>query len=316
MSNLTTSIQLTANSTYKLNNGLQIPVAGYGIYLVPKHQTQEYVYTALDVGYRHIDGAVGYGNEAEAAKGIHQFLQDHPDVKREDIWFTTKIRNSEHGYEKTKAEVEGIAQRVKEWIGYVDLVLLHSPKSSPELRLASWKALQEYVQPNNTLHVKSLGVSNFGVRHLEELLNWDGLLVKPVLNQLELHPWSPKLQLREYLAKHEILAEAYSPLTQGAKTNDPELLELEHKYGVLRFEILLKWSYIQGFIVLAKTVNKDRIKLNFEILPPGQPAEDALGEETHYGKVDLDLNILEALDKPDSDEIFTWDHVDPTKYEP
>lgn len=317
MSNLTTSIQLTKTSTYKLNNGTHIPVIAFGIYEVPKAETKELVYQALVDGYRHIDGAVGYRNEEEAAQGIQQFINDSKGaVTRKDIWFTTKITNEMHGYEKTKKEVEGIALRVKQYIDYVDLVLIHSPKSSKELRLGTWKALQEFVlNPSNpVLNIHSIGVSNFGIKHIEELLAWDGLLVKPVVDQLELHPWSPQLKLREYLVEHDILAEAYSPLTQGVKLNDPELLQLEHTYRVPKGEILLKWSFLQGFIVLVKSVHKDRIKQNIDVLPDGSH-HDTLDDDTHFGKVDLDINILDKLNKPDSHEVVTWGGNDPTLYE-
>lgn len=317
MSNLTTSIQLTSSSRYKLNNGLHIPVSGFGVYEIPIDQTHDLVYEALVQGYRHIDSAVGYKNEKQCAQAIADFLKDHPDVPRSDIWFTTKITNDQHGYEEAKKAVAGIAADVKEYIDYVDLVLVHLPKSNKQLRLDTWKALQEFVldPANPVLQIRTIGVSNFGIKHLEELFKWDGLLVEPAVDQLELHPWLPHLKLREYLVSHHILAEAYSPLTQGAKLNDPELLELEKKYKIPKVEILLKWSYLQGFIVLAKTAKKERIKENFNILPRAQTSSDPLDDTTHSGKVDLDLNILSALDKPDSHDVITWGHQDPTMYE-
>lgn len=315
MSNLTTAIQLTKSSTYKLNNGLHIPVAGFGVYLIPADEAADMVYQALVDGYRHIDSAVGYGNQGQAAAGIAKFVKDHPHVTREQIWFTTKITTAQHGYEETKKAIQEIANDVKQHIGYVDLVLIHAPNSNKEKRLATWKALQEFqINPNNkVLPVKSIGVSNFGVTHLQEILSWDGLLVKPVVDQIELHPWKPQLELRKFLIEHDIIAEAYSPLTQGVHLDDPELLELEKKYKMSKIEILLKWSYLQGFVVLAKTSKKDRIKQNLDILPDDRKS-DALEEETHLGKVDLDPGILEVLDKPDSHVSFTWNGDDLTTY--
>ncbi|CAG86706.1 DEHA2D02442p [Debaryomyces hansenii CBS767] len=314
MSNLTTSIQLTKQSRYRLNNGHQIPVTGFGCYEVPLNKSKELVYEALKAGYRHIDCAAGYRNEKETAQGVAEFLKENPDVDRQDIWYTTKIQNSDHGYEETKKAVQKISDNVKQYIGYVDLVLIHSPKSNKEKRLATWKALQEFVtNPTNpVLNIKSLGVSNYGIAHLEELLNWDGLLIKPVVDQLELHPWLPQLKLREYLVEHDILAEAYSPLTQGYKLNDKELLDLEAKYKIPKAEILLKWSFLQGFIVLVKSEKVERIKQNLGVLADGK--NDELDETTHLGKVDLDYEILEALDKPESHEVLTWGNQDPTQY--
>lgn len=314
MSNLTTSIQLTKDSRYRLNNGYHIPVMAYGVYLVPKEKAAELVYQALVDGYRHIDSAVAYKNQRESSQGIAKFLKEHPDkATREDIWFTTKIANGQQGYEETRKAIEEIAADVKEYIDYVDLVLIHSPKTSKEKRLGTWKALQEYVcNPSNSiLNVHSIGVSNYGIPHLKELLGWEGLLVKPVVNQLELHPWLPHLKLREYLVENDILAEAYCPLTHGFKLNDPELLELEKKYGILKIEILLKWSLLQGFIVLVKTEKFERLKQNLDVLPDGHP--DELGG-TSFGKVDLDEGILEKLNKPESHDVLTWNGVDPTLY--
>lgn len=292
----TTSREVTRYLKRKLNNGQEIPVAGFGVYAISKRNTFDLVYEALVQGYRHIDNAVLYGNEKEAAQAVEQFVNDsNGKVKRSDIWYTTKIYDGDHGYERTRAGVEAIAGRVKEHIGYVDLVLVHSPLSNREKRLGTWKALQEYQGDpgNGTLQINSIGVSNYGIRHLEELFSWEGYKVKPVLNQLELHPWLPHIELRKYLEKHDIEAEAYSPLTQGYNLDDPELLALEKKYKVSKIEILLKWSYLQGFIVLAKTGKKERVKQNLEVLP-----------ET--GVVQLDEGIVRALDKPGSKESFVW----------
>lgn len=314
MSSSTTSIQLTRHSKYRLNNDHSIPVTGYGVYLVPPEKTALLVYDALKAGYRHIDTAVGYRNEKEAAQGIAKFLDEDKTVSRQDIWFTTKLYLSQFGYEETKKAVAEIADKVKPYIEYVDLVLLHCPMPSKEKRLGTWKALQEYVlDPNNpVLNIKSLGVSNFGEKHIEELLNWDGLLVKPVVDQLELHPWLPRVELRKYLISHDILVEAYSPLTQGHKLNSPELLELESKYKIPKTEILLKWSFLQGAIVLVKTENPERISQNLNILPDA--LSDELDQSSKWGIVDLDPEIVEKLDKPQSKEILTWHGQDLCSY--
>lgn len=318
MSNITTSRQLTRTTRYRLNNGQHIPVAGFGVYTVPKAETLDLVYEALVQGYRHIDSAVVYGNEEESAEAIAKFIKDsNGKVSRSDIWFTTKVFNHQQGYEETKQAIEEIASRVKKHIEYVDMVLIHSPLTNKEKRLGTWKALQEFVTDpaNNVLRINTIGVSNYGKRHLEELFNWDGLVIHPAVDQVELHPWLPQIELREYLASHNILVEAYSPLTQGQKLQDPELLELEHKYKVPKIEILLKWSYLQGFIVLAKTSKKERIKQNLSVLPEAKAPADTLDDTSHSGKIDLDINILEALNKPDSNEIMSWGNVDPTKYD-
>lgn len=312
----TAAKQLTRTTKYKLNNGNWIPAAGFGVYLLKPSECYKLVYEALTQGYRHIDSAMGYNNQKDAARAISDFVKQTPDVSREDIWFTTKISNTSQGYEKTKEAVAQIAADVKQYIDYIDLILVHSPMTSKGKRLGTWKALQEFVinPSNDVIHVHSIGVSNFGEHHIEEILQSDELIIKPVLNQLELHPWLPKLKLREYLTKHGIAVEAYAPLTEGYKLNDPELLELEKKFSISKIEILAKWSYLQGFIVLIKTSKAERVKQNFEILPAGQTSDDPLNETSNLGKIDLDLDLLEALEKFNTGEVFCWGGKDPIEY--
>ena len=316
MSNLTSAIQLTRQSTYKLNNGSHIPVIGFGTYLLDASQAADLTYQALKDGYRHIDTALAYHNEKEVSQGIKRFLKDHPEVQRSDIWFTTKIDTQSLGYEETKKAVERIKNDVKDNIEYVDLILIHSPLASKARRLGTYQYLQELVlNPNDApLIVKSIGVSNYGVDHLEELFNWEGYLIKPVLNQLELHPWLPRLELREYLYKHEILAEAYSPLTQGYKLDDPELLAISKESGLTPAEILLKWSFLQGFIVLVKSDKPTRIQQNLDILPQGKKDDDELQEGVNLGVVSLNPDIIEKLNKPESHVVLTWGGKDPTLF--
>lgn len=313
---VTASIQLTQNSTFRLNNGLHIPVAAYGVYQLPPQDTIDLVYAALDAGYRHIDSADCYGNQGEAAQGIARFLKANPHVSRQDIWFTTKVYNTDHGYDKTMAALSRISAAVLPHIDYVDLVLIHSPLTSKKLRLETYKALQEVVQnpAHKVLSLKSIGVSNYGVKHLEELFAWSEFAVPPVVNQIEVHPWLPRVALRKYLAEKNIVPEAYSPLTQGVKLNSPDLLRLADKYKVDKIEMLLKWSYLQGLVVICKTSKRDRIKTNFGYLP-AKKIDDGLEENAILGVVDLAPELLQELDMPDSREVCTWGGVDPTEYE-
>ncbi|SCU95714.1 LAFA_0G01816g1_1 [Lachancea sp. 'fantastica'] len=294
---------INQETKYKLNNGLEIPVAGFGVYRISPEDTEERVYQALKAGYRHIDSAVAYGNEKEAAAGIRKFSNE-TGIPREAIWFTTKLTGQQQGLEETKQALRDVAKDVKESIGYVDLILLHSPKTSSQRRLEAWKVLENAVLNPETSYIpiKSIGVSNFGEAHLEQLLA--EARVKPVLNQLELHPWLPRVALRQYLKKHEILAEAYSPLTQGERLEDPELLSLEAQSGISKAQLLLRWSYLQGFIVLVKTNNPERIVSNLEVLP----------KKDDDWKVSLDDTIWKAFDKPESNDVVTWGHNDPTLF--
>lgn len=314
MSNLTTAIQLTKQSTYRLNNGLQIPVIAYGCYEVPKEEAAQHTYEALSIGYRHLDSAAAYNNEKEVATGIAKFLKENPQIKREDIWFTTKIRYNDEGYDETKRAVESCAEKVKDLIGYVDLVLLHAPITSRERRLGSWKALQEYVldPSNGTLNIKSIGVSNYGIAHIKELFEWEGFLVKPVVDQLELHPWLPHCELRQFCIENGILLEAYSPLTRGIMFDDPVLSSLLKKFNTNPATILLKWSFLQGFIVLVKSTHPARMKSNLNVLPDGK--SDELDQTSHLGVIDLETEIVEKLDMPESHKVLCWNGNDPTLY--
>ncbi|CCH41757.1 Aldo-keto reductase family 1 member [Wickerhamomyces ciferrii] len=288
-------MSLKPDSTYTLNNGQTIPVSGFGVYQIPLDQTQNLVYEALKVGYRHIDSAQGYGNEEQAAKGIAQFLQENPDVRRSDVFFTTKILHTNHGYERSKVVIDESLAKVVPHIEYIDLFLLHSPKSTKQLRIETWKRLQEYVDAGV---VKSLGVSNFGIKHLEEFYAWVGLKYKPVVNQLELHPWLPRLDLLEHGKQNDYYLEAYGPLTQNKKIDDPELVKVAQDNGLTPAQVLLRWSYDQGYIPLAKTANVKRLPDNFSVLEKVPPIKELKGSE--------------VLNKPDSYLTLDWD---PTVYD-
>lgn len=284
---------VTSTTRYVLNNGLTIPVAGFGVYKADKTILKSLVYDAMEVGYRHFDSAQAYRNEQETCEGIAEYLRTHSSsISRSDVFYTTKVGNKRHGYENTKQSIEESLEKAKE-IEYIDLFLIHSPFSDRERRLGTWKALQEAVESGK---VKSIGLSNYGVHHMEELLNWEGLTVKPVINQVELQPWLHRLDIRNYCEKNNILMEAYSPLTRGEMLIDPHVKQLAQNAGYTPAEILLKWSYEQGFIVLCKTANPDRIESNFKAVD----------------NVQLTDEIRQAFDNPESYKVFTWD---PTVYE-
>ena len=185
------------------------------------------------------------------------------------------------------------------------MLLLHSPRGGAKRRLETWAILEQAVQEpgSKALEIKSIGVSNFGVDHLEELLKV--AKVKPVLDQLELHPWLPRVELRKYLKEKDIFAEAYSPLTQGYRLQDPELLALEAKTGINKAVILLRWSFLQGFVVLVKSSNPERIRQNLAVLP----------SENDSWKVEIDEQLWKTLDKPEAKDVATWGQKDPTVYE-
>lgn len=273
----------------KLSSGHTIPSIGLGVYQTPPEQTAAIVKTALGLGYRHVDSAQFYHNERGTSEGILQFLEESKGaVKRSDIFYTTKIADPNHGYEPAKQSIaksleklQGDGRDPNRTLGYIDLVLIHSPLTNKEKRLGTWKALQEAVAEGT---IKSIGVSNYNTHHIDEILQWDGLKVKPAVNQIELHPWLQRIDLVKYSRGNGIALEAYSPLARGQKLDDPQLQAYAKKYNKTPAQILIRWSLQSGFITLPKSVREDRLKSNFDVLDFELSKEDFenLGDKTAY----------------------------------
>lgn len=283
---------MSSNQPYKiLNNGVKIPSFGLGVYLVEDDIATDNVYNALKIGYRLIDSAQAYENEEGTAKGIQKWLHEDPaNRRREEVFFTTKIWDSNHGYENTIRSLNESLEKIG-FLDYFDLVLLHSPQSNREGRLGTWKALQEFVQAGK---VKSIGVSNYGIHHIQELLQWEDLKVKPVINQVEISPWLMREELVTYCRNNKIEVEAYSPLTRGNKFQEPSLVALVEKYNKDPAQILIRWSLQKGFIVLAKTTKLERLKSNFNVF-----------------NFEISKDDIDQLSHPGSYDYYSWD---PVKY--
>jgi diketogulonate reductase-like aldo/keto reductase len=246
---------------HTLNSGNKIPSIGLGVYLTPVDIASDIVYEALKTGYRHFDSAQLYKNEHEVCDAISKWLKEDPvNNKREEIFYTTKIWDADHGYELTKKAIERSLEKAKD-IGYIDLILMHSPKSDYTKRHGSWIALQEAVDSGK---VKNIGVSNYGIKHIEELLSYEDLRIKPAVNQIELHPWLSRTELVKFCQSNNIVVEAYSPLVKGKKFNDELLLKLAEKYHKTTAQILINWSLSKDFVTLPKTITKSRLLPNLE----------------------------------------------------
>ena len=288
------------SSLVKLNSGYSIPIIGFGVCLIEPSETVEPVLAALEVGYRHIDCAKYYNNKRDAVEGVLKFLEKPGQtVKREDIFYTTKIWNSDHGYKKTTAAIDAALDKLSGYskedqttrnLGYIDLVLIHSPMTNKGRRLGTWKALQEAVKAGK---IKSIGVSNYGIPHLEELLNWDGLVIKPAADQIELHPWLQRPELVGYLKKKNIVPVAYKPLTRGKRFDEPQLIEYAKRYNKSVAQILIKWSLQSGFVPLVKTVHPQRMKENLDVDDFELSAEDfdKLGDKNENGVTGWDPTV-------------------------
>ena len=260
---------MNLNSKYKLNNGVEIPVIGLGVFKSPAGKTtRNSVKYALQAGYRHIDTAKIYANENDVGKAITEC-----DIPREEIFVTTKLWNSDQGYDSTlKACDESLT---KLGLDYIDLYLMHWPVEN--LRLDSWKAMEKLLQDGKC---RAIGVSNFMSRHISELL--DNCKIVPAVNQIELTPYN-YLYLKEVVdlcQDKNILIEAYSPLTKGRRLNDAKLVELASKYGKTTAQILISWALEKMFIVIPKSVRENRIRENADVFNFSISAEDISYLET------------------------------------
>jgi 2,5-diketo-D-gluconate reductase A len=231
-----------------LNNGVQIPQLGFGVFQVPPEETQRIVEDALEAGYRHIDTAAAYGNEAAVGAAIAA-----SGIRREDIFLTTKLRNGEQG---TAQEAFQNSRR-ELGIDYVDLYLIHWPVPSRNLFTEAWKTMEK-------LHasgaIRAIGVSNFLADHLDTLLQ--SADVVPAVNQFELHPTFQQPELAAKSRSMGIAVEAYSPLGQGADLDAAAVTSAADKYGVTPAQVVLAWHLAQGTIVIPKSANSGRMRDN------------------------------------------------------
>lgn len=247
------------SSTAKLVTGYEIPVVGFGVYQTPPDVTEKTTLKALEVGYRHVDSAKYYQNEAECANAIHK-----SGIDRSKIFYTSKIPVPALGtYESAKKALEESLAAASN-LGYIDLMLIHAPYGGKEGRLGAWKAL---VEAQNAGKVRSIGVSNYGIRHLEELENYikNGGGGQIAVGQYELHPWCGRIDITEWLKRRGAVVQAYSPLVQATRMNDPTLLGLAKKYNKTAAQVLLRWSLQKGFVPLPKSVTESRIVENGQV---------------------------------------------------
>ncbi|KAG7378974.1 hypothetical protein PHYPSEUDO_009262 [Phytophthora pseudosyringae] len=250
--------------TKTLPSGAKIPALGLGVYQSePGPETYNAVLAALKVGYRHIDTAQYYENEADVGRAVKD-----SGIPREEIFVTSKLFLNNWGHEKALATTK--ASNEKLGLGYIDLYLLHAPGDSAT-RADSWKALEE-LQEQGIL--KDIGVSNFGEAHLDQLMKT--AKVKPAVNQVELHPWLMRSTLVKYCKENGILLQAYSPLARAKKMDDPTLNEIAKDVGATPAQVLVAFSLANDFITLPKSVHEERIKSNLEAasikLTPAQVA--------------------------------------------
>ena len=234
---------MTLRSRATLNNGVEIPRLGLGVYQTPIGETTlRAVEYALKIGYRHIDTAWLYGNEGDIGKAVLE-----SGIPREEVFITTKVWNRDQGYDSTLRACERSLGRLG--LSYIDLYLIHWPVQG--MGKDPWKAMIQLLRAGK---VRAIGVSNYEIFDLQEILqNFD---VVPAVNQVEFHPFLYQEELLQFCKNHSIQLEAYSPLTRGNKLNHPALKELDKKYSKTSAQILIRWSLQHDLVVIPKSTHE------------------------------------------------------------
>lgn len=252
-----------------LNNGIEIPIFGLGTWPLRGDEAYQAVLWALEIGYSLIDTASFYRNEKE----IGNALKDTP-IAREEIFVTTKVWNSEQGYENTRKAFENSLKRLQ--LDYIDLYLIHWPIRG--LRNETWKALEKIYDEGNA---RAIGVSNFTIRHLEELLESSNSV--PVVNQIEFTPFLFQKELMDYCQFKNIAVEAYTPLTRGRRFNNEVLRSITKKYNKTAAQIMLRWGLQHDIIEIPKSGSKEHLIENANVFD--------------FELSDLDMNQLDDLNE-------------------
>jgi 2,5-diketo-D-gluconate reductase A len=244
---------MSSSPTVTLNNGVEIPQLGFGVFQVRPAETADAVDAALRVGYRHIDTAEMYGNEKEVGEAIAR-----SGLERDDVFVTSKLNNNDHAYDDALAAFDTSLRA----LGFeqIDLFLIHWPLPGVGDFVQTWRALEKVYSEGRA---RSIGVSNFHAGHLDRLLA-DAEVV-PAVNQIEVHPYLTQEPLRAYNASHGITTEAWSPIARGNVLDEPRILELSKTTGRTPAQVVLRWHIQLGNIVFPKSVKPDRMKENFEI---------------------------------------------------
>ncbi|GAA4446512.1 glyoxal/methylglyoxal reductase [Nibrella saemangeumensis] len=247
--------------TTTLNNGVEMPMLGLGVY-APGHnqEVQQAVEWALEAGCRLIDTAAAYYNEHEVADGIQA-----SGLSRRELFITTKVWNTDQGYEATLRAFDKSLDKLR--TDYVDLYLIHWPVR--ETRLDTWRALERLYADER---VRAIGVSNYYQPHLDELMAQAEIV--PAVNQIEFSPYCNLPEVLDYCRQKGIQPEGYAPLVRGLKRNDSRLVALAEKYGKSTYQLLVRWSLQHGVVTIPKSVKQDRIRENFDVLNFAISVED------------------------------------------
>lgn len=270
---------MEVSKTLRLASGDEIPRVGLGTWQMRPEVTREAVRSALAAGYRHIDTARVYGNEPDVGEAIAD-----AGVPRAELWITTKIWNTDQGFEATLKAGHESLRRLR--VEQIDLLLIHWPV--PDKRIDTWRAL---VKLQKDGIARCIGVSNFDVHHLEDLARHSE--VRPVINQIEMHPFLPQAEIRAWCEARGVAVAAYSPLTRGERLQHRAIIEVSARTGLSPAQVLLRWGLEKGAVVLPKSAHADRIAANLDVFD-----------------VELDAHDLAHLDTLDEGLRTCWDPTD------
>lgn len=261
-------MELSIKARFKLNNDVEMPVLGLGVWQIPQGQTRRAVKHAFDVGYRLIDTAALYGNEHEVGEALNASR-----LLREEAFITTKLWNTDHGYENALKALDKSLARLG--LKSVDLYLIHWPEG--DRRIETWKALEKMLSEGKA---SAIGVSNFTIGHLEELISSSDVV--PAVNQVEFHPYLFQEELLDFCQKNRIQLEAYSPLGHGRLLGDPNLRVIAERYNKTVAQVIIRWGLQHEVVMIPKSSKRERITENaevfdFELAPKDMISIDSLG---------------------------------------
>ncbi|MBA4531638.1 aldo/keto reductase [Brevibacillus halotolerans] len=265
--------------TTALHNGIKMPWFGIGVFKVEEgSELVAAVKSAIKHGYRSIDTAAIYGNETSVGQAIHEGIQE-ANISREDLFVTSKVWNADLGYEATLAAFETSLNKLG--LEYLDLYLIHWPVKGKYKE--AWRALEKLYKDGR---VKAIGVSNFQIHHLEDLMG--EAEVKPMINQVEFHPYLTQKELITFCQAHDIQMEAWSPLMQGQLLDNPVLQEIADKHGKTVAQVILRWDLQHGVVTIPKSTKEHRIVENasvfdFELTQEEMDRIDALNQNHRVG---------------------------------
>ena len=237
-----------------LNNGVEIPQVGFGVWRVPSAETQQAVATALEAGYRHIDTAKLYGNEEAVGTAVRESGLD-----RDEVFVTTKVWNTDQGYDATLHAFEASMERLG--FDVLDLYLIHWPVPAQDTAAETWRAMERLYLDGR---IRAIGVSNFQPDHLRRLLDRSGVV--PVVNQVELHPYLQQVNVRKADEELGVVTEAWSPIAKGGELlADQTVTGLADKHGRTPAQVVLRWHLQLGNVVIPKSVTPERIAENLDV---------------------------------------------------